>query len=212
MEETPKAQEGIWTLIAPDGRKWQAENPIKVVTKEQRERVPEHIAIKRILKALFDEDGQPQDSADCDSDVCRECGRKGDDRIEECYFFIEDRNAKTKQMNWTELDYKNLQDRLTDDERESALQKRIVDDCLSRGWLVHSHKQGKSYYKCHTKGAGWDDITVLADRGRTIHIETKAKKGTMRQAQILHQNMCRILGHEYYKIKTWKEWVEVRDK
>ena len=51
--ETPKAQEGIWTLVAPDGRKWQAESPIKVVAAEQRERVPEHVAVERILVAAF---------------------------------------------------------------------------------------------------------------------------------------------------------------
>jgi len=54
--ETPKPQEGTWTLIAPDGRKWEDDSPIAVVTKEQRERVPERIAIQRVLDALSDHD------------------------------------------------------------------------------------------------------------------------------------------------------------
>jgi len=76
MEETPKAQEGIWTLIAPDGRKWEDSSPIKVITKEQRERVPEHIAIKRILKALFNEEGQQVEFHDCERKkmYCNGCG------------------------------------------------------------------------------------------------------------------------------------------
>ena len=52
MTETAKPQEGTWTLTAPDGRTWQAENPLKTVAKEQRERVPAYIATQRILSAL----------------------------------------------------------------------------------------------------------------------------------------------------------------
>lgn len=51
MADTPKPMEGIWTLIAPDGRTWQAESPLRVVAKEQRERVPANVALERIMSA-----------------------------------------------------------------------------------------------------------------------------------------------------------------
>jgi len=51
-QNTLTPQKGIWTLMAPDGRKREAKSPLKVVAKEQRDRIPEHIAIKRILKAI----------------------------------------------------------------------------------------------------------------------------------------------------------------
>lgn len=50
--KTKKPQKGTWTLIAPDGRKWQADSPIKVVVLEQRERIPAKIAIERVLTAI----------------------------------------------------------------------------------------------------------------------------------------------------------------
>ncbi len=61
MEDTQKAQKGTWTLIAPDGRKWQDESPLKVAAKEMRERVPERVGVQRILDAIGVP--QPDDSA-----------------------------------------------------------------------------------------------------------------------------------------------------
>jgi len=58
MEDTPKPQQGIWTLIAPDGRRWQAESPIKVIREEQRERVPTKVALDRLLNAIFSLDDE----------------------------------------------------------------------------------------------------------------------------------------------------------
>ncbi len=52
MENTPKAQKGTWTLIAPDGRKWQDESPLKVAAKEMRERVPVCVGVQRLIKAI----------------------------------------------------------------------------------------------------------------------------------------------------------------
>lgn len=53
---TEKPQKGLWTLIAPDGKKWEAHSPIAVVSLEQRERVPVDIGAKRVLSAVFKED------------------------------------------------------------------------------------------------------------------------------------------------------------
>jgi hypothetical protein len=51
MTDTPKPMQGIWTLIAPDGKAWQAESPLRVVAKESRERVPASVALERIYAA-----------------------------------------------------------------------------------------------------------------------------------------------------------------
>jgi Lon protease-like protein len=50
--QTPKPQEGTWTLTAPDGRVWQADSPMHCARLEQRERVPAEIAIARIRKEI----------------------------------------------------------------------------------------------------------------------------------------------------------------
>lgn len=49
-------QAGVWTLTAPDGRKWEADTPIRVVAKEQNERIPAHVRLERIMSAV---DAQP---------------------------------------------------------------------------------------------------------------------------------------------------------
>lgn len=48
-------QKGTWTLIAPDGRKWEGETPLSVVGQEQRGRIPPSLALERIMRALQDE-------------------------------------------------------------------------------------------------------------------------------------------------------------
>ena len=48
---TPKPQAGEWTLIAPDGRAWKADSPLRCVSAEQRDRVPADVAMARILSA-----------------------------------------------------------------------------------------------------------------------------------------------------------------
>lgn len=52
MMETPKAQEGIWTLIAPDGREWTGDSPLRVAAIEMRERVPDEVAAIRIMHGI----------------------------------------------------------------------------------------------------------------------------------------------------------------
>jgi hypothetical protein len=48
------AQEGTWTLTAPDGRQWQADSPLRVVRDEQAARVPASVRMARI-NAMVDE-------------------------------------------------------------------------------------------------------------------------------------------------------------
>lgn len=53
-------QKGIWTLIAPDGRKWQGSSGLEVAGLEQRERIPASVALERIYRALDDESPTPE--------------------------------------------------------------------------------------------------------------------------------------------------------
>jgi hypothetical protein len=52
--ETPKAQQGTWTLTAPDGRTWQADSPLKACAAESRERIPPAVALARIVRGMDD--------------------------------------------------------------------------------------------------------------------------------------------------------------
>lgn len=45
-------QEGQWTLTAPDGRTWMADSPLRVVSQEQRSRIPASVAMERIEAGL----------------------------------------------------------------------------------------------------------------------------------------------------------------
>ena len=53
---TPKPQEGLWTLTAPDGRTYQADSPLRCCGLEQRERVPADVAMARIFRAASEPD------------------------------------------------------------------------------------------------------------------------------------------------------------
>lgn len=45
-------QKGIWLLIAPDGRRWEGDSPLKVVGMEQKERIPASVRLDRIMAEL----------------------------------------------------------------------------------------------------------------------------------------------------------------
>jgi len=53
---TPKPQEGLWTLTAPDGRTYQADSPLRCCGLEQRERVPADVAMARIFRSASEPD------------------------------------------------------------------------------------------------------------------------------------------------------------
>lgn len=44
---------------------------------------------------------------------------------------------------------------------------------------------------------------IAAWKGRVLWIETKSRKGELREKQVLTMNMLRRLGHEYHKIKSY---------
>lgn len=44
----PKPMAGTWTLTAPDGRQWVAEDPLKCVIAEGNDRIPALVQLARI--------------------------------------------------------------------------------------------------------------------------------------------------------------------
>ena len=60
-EDAPKAQEGTWTLTAPDGRTWTGKSPINVAGQEVRGRVPVLVRVKRVLSAIQHLDAEEPD-------------------------------------------------------------------------------------------------------------------------------------------------------
>jgi len=49
---TPKPQRGTWVLTAPDGTIFWAASPILCCREEQKTRVPQEVAAKRLLVSL----------------------------------------------------------------------------------------------------------------------------------------------------------------
>ncbi len=45
-------QEGIWTLVAPDGRTWTGTSSLRCVAAEQAERIPAAVRLARIMREL----------------------------------------------------------------------------------------------------------------------------------------------------------------
>jgi len=51
--ESTEAMEGIWTLTAPDDRKWYGNSPLECCRKELHERVPPKIRLERMKDFLL---------------------------------------------------------------------------------------------------------------------------------------------------------------
>ena len=92
---------------------------------------------------------------------------------------------------------------------ESPLQAKIVQWATDRGYPCHAHPQSKQYVRAHTKGAGWPDVTLCVPGPRILFLELKAKKGTMRQAQLEIERMMMIMGFEYHRLRTFKRFMEI---
>jgi hypothetical protein len=74
---TVKAQEGIWTLTAPDGREWKAESPLRAVAQESWERIPPTVALERIYAAAAEVPMPPwEDEANALIDALLDAARK----------------------------------------------------------------------------------------------------------------------------------------
>ncbi len=60
-EDQYAAQEGTWTLMAPDGRVFAGNSPLSVVRLEQSERIPAYVQMQR-LNAMAEESRAEDDT------------------------------------------------------------------------------------------------------------------------------------------------------
>lgn len=93
---------------------------------------------------------------------------------------------------------------------ESDLQKKIVADAVANGWPVLSFPQSEKVKRFLPPG--WPDILIAMPKGRTVYLETKSATGELGKKQKLMCNMFRMLGHSYYKVKSFKRYLEIKGK
>ena len=99
---------------------------------------------------------------------------------------------------------------LADPGPESALASKIVKHATGQGWPHIYFPQTKKLR--NFLPPGWPDFVIAIPGGRTIYLETKAAKGELRKKQTLMANMFRMLGHEYYKVKSFKRWLDILER
>ena len=93
---------------------------------------------------------------------------------------------------------------------ESNLQKNIAADARANGWPYLSFPQSEMVKRFLPPG--WPDILIAMPKARTVYIETKSATGVLREKQRLMCNMFRMLGHEYYKVKSFKRYLEIKER
>lgn len=93
---------------------------------------------------------------------------------------------------------------------ESELQKKIVADAKANGWPCLSFPQSEKVK--WFLPPGWPDILIAMPEARTVFFETKSATGELRKKQRLMCNMFRMLGHEYWKCKSFKRYLEIKEK
>ncbi len=114
-------------------------------------------------------------------------------------------------MNWTEAQLKAVMKPDEIDEPESVLQSKIVEWAIAKGYPFHSHPKTKAYYRAHTKGAGWPDVTI-ALKNCILFIECKTKKGPTKESQTTVAIIFMHLKLEYHKVRTWKAFLKIAER
>lgn len=93
--------------------------------------------------------------------------------------------------------------------KESVLAGKIVKWAKNHGfWCLYMRQSQKA------KGfllKGWPDITLLLLDGRVIFLELKAQGGRQSPEQIAFQTAANFNGHEYYVVKSYKQFFEIAE-
>ena len=111
-------------------------------------------------------------------------------------------------MRWSEKQIDDYLNRGKEDEPESTLQKKITQWCRDRSYPCLSFRQSKKAQGFLTPG--WPDLTITLEGSRTLFIELKRKKGGyLSDKQKGMALMLKMLGHEWYQVKTWKRFMEI---
>lgn len=90
-------------------------------------------------------------------------------------------------------------------EHERDLHQQILDDCRLRNWIaLHSRMDKRT-----TTTIGAPDFVVLADGGRVLLVECKARKEKLKPEQAALHAWADRLGHKVYTVRNFGEWLEV---
>jgi hypothetical protein len=117
-------------------------------------------------------------------------------------------------MRFTQEEYlaykaKNNELKYTDDAdegKESKLDLKIARYIKDNG-LYGFHDRSRGINK-----AGHPDWVIALPNGRTLWIESKAKKGRMSEEQKNNRLLLLALNHEFYVIRSFKRFLEVVNK
>lgn len=117
---------------------------------------------------------------------------------------------------WTAEEYRDymakhdINPMVADSGPESKLQGKITKYCKDHGYPCLSFRQSRK-----AEGflvPGWPDITLCLPKGRVVFIELKAKHGHLRQKQGEIRGMMEWLDHEWYLVKSYKQFLSIVDK
>lgn len=95
-------------------------------------------------------------------------------------------------------------------EPESALANSIKQWADAKGYpcLVHPRSKKLSWFL----PPGYADIVLSLPLGITLYLETKAQKGIWRKEQQLMAMQWKQLGHFYFVVKSFKQFLEIIQK
>jgi hypothetical protein len=88
---------------------------------------------------------------------------------------------------------------------ESDLHNEILDECKRRGWIaLHG-----SMAQATARTIGEPDFVILADCGRVLLVEAKAKRGKLSPEQRALHAWARKLGHTVYIVRSMSDFIWV---
>ena len=89
--------------------------------------------------------------------------------------------------------------------REAELQEQIFDACRQRGWIaLHGSMAERSH-----RTLGEPDFTILADGGRVLFVECKARSGKLSPAQAALKFHAEKLGHTIHIVRSLEEFLRI---
>jgi len=93
-----------------------------------------------------------------------------------------------------------------DEGPESKLQAKIMAWAKQKGYpIFHDRSRRKNE-------RGWPDVFLYLPDGRHILIELKSAKGQLRPEQVKLRQQLEFLGHEYYKVRSYKQFLQITAK
>ena len=89
--------------------------------------------------------------------------------------------------------------------REIDLHNDILSECRRRGWLVIHGRTDRPA----TVTVGSPDFVILADQGRTIYVEAKARREKRSMEQLAFHAWAARLGHTIHVVRNMDEFLNL---